>query len=99
RHLSPPLGEGGSVVLTGSNIGIRAIPNTAAYAVSKAALHMLARVLAVEWAPRHIRCNAIAPGPVLTQMLQERIDASKDPSATRAELGRVNPQKRLGREE
>jgi 2-keto-3-deoxy-L-fuconate dehydrogenase len=99
RHLGPRLADGGSVVLTGSNIGIRAIPNTAAYAVSKAALHMLARVLAVEWAPRKIRCNAIAPGPVLTTMLQERIDASDDPEATLAAFGRVNPLGRVGRPE
>jgi len=99
RHLAPHLVDGASVVLTGSNIGIRAIPNTAAYAVSKAALHMLARVLAVEWAPRRIRCNAIAPGPVLTTMLQERIDASEDPGAASEAFGRVNPLKRLGRPE
>jgi NAD(P)-dependent dehydrogenase (short-subunit alcohol dehydrogenase family) len=96
RHLAPRLVDGGSVVFTGSNIGIRAVPGTAAYAVSKAALHMLARVLAVEWAPRRIRCNAIAPGPVLTTMLQERIDASDDPEAAREAFGRVNPLKRLG---
>ena len=99
RHLAPRLADGASVVLTGSNIGIRAIPSTAAYAVSKAALHMLARVLAVEWAPRRIRCNAIAPGPVLTTMLQERIDASEDPEAALAAFGRVNPLGRVGREE
>jgi len=99
RHLGPRLVDGGSVVLTGSNIGIRAIPNTAAYAVAKAALHMLARVLAVEWAPRKIRCNAIAPGPVLTTMLQERIDASADPEAMLAAFGRVNPLGRVGKPE
>ena len=99
RHLGPRLVDGGSVVLTGSNIGIRAIPETAAYAVSKAGLHMLARVLAVEWAPRKIRCNAIAPGPVLTTMLRERIDASDDPEAALAAFGRVNPLGRVGRPE
>jgi 2-keto-3-deoxy-L-fuconate dehydrogenase len=97
RHLGPRLVDGASVVLTGSNIGIRAIPGTAAYAVAKAALHMLARVLAVEWAPRKIRCNAIAPGPVLTTMLQERIDATDDPEAALAAFGRVNPLGRVGR--
>ena len=99
RQLGPRLADGGSVVLTGSNIGIRAVPGTAAYAVSKAALHMLARVLAVEWAPRRIRCNAVAPGPVLTTMLQERIDASEDPEGTLAAFGRVNPLRRVGRPE
>jgi NAD(P)-dependent dehydrogenase (short-subunit alcohol dehydrogenase family) len=99
HHLGPRLADGASVVLTGSNIGIRAVPGTAAYAVSKAALHMLAMVLAVEWAPRRIRCNAIAPGPVLTTMLQERIDTSDDPQATLAAFGRVNPLQRVGRAE
>jgi 2-keto-3-deoxy-L-fuconate dehydrogenase len=99
HHLGPRLVDGAGVVLTGSNIGIRAVAGTAAYAVSKAALHMLARVLAVEWAPRGIRCNAIAPGPVLTTMLQARIDASDDPPVALEAFGRVNPLRRLGREE
>jgi 2-keto-3-deoxy-L-fuconate dehydrogenase len=99
RHVGPRLVDGASVVLTGSNIGLRAVPNTAAYAVAKAAVHMLARVLAVEWAPRGIRCNAIAPGPVLTTMLQRRIDESDDPSATLDAFSRVNPLRRLGRPE
>lgn len=99
QHLAPRLRDGGSVVLTGSTLGIRAVPSTAAYALAKAALHHLARVLAVEWASRGIRCNAIAPGPVLTPMLQARIDASGDPAATRAALANVNPLRRLGREE
>ena len=99
HHLGARLREGGSVVLTGSTLGIRAVPGTAAYAVAKAALHHLARVLAVEWAPRGIRCNAIAPGPVLTPMLQARIDASADPAAMRQALAQVNPLRRLGREE
>lgn len=99
HHLGPRLRDGGSVVLNGSSLGIRTIPNAAAYAVAKAALHHLARVLAVEWAPRGLRCNAIAPGPVLTPMLQERIDASADPAAAAAAFARVNPMARLGREE
>jgi len=67
HHLGATLRDGGSVVLAGSTLGIRAVPDTAAYSLAKAALHHLARVLAVEWAPRRIRCNAIAPGPVLTR--------------------------------
>lgn len=96
HHLGPRLVDGGSVVLVGSNVGIRAISGAAAYSVSKAAVHMLARVLAVEWAPRRIRCNAIAPGPVRTTMLQARIDASDDPAAAEAAFARVNPLRRLG---
>ena len=99
HHLGPKLKTGASVVLTGSNIGLRAIPNSAAYSVAKAGLHMLARVLSLEWAPRKIRCNAIAPGPVHTAMVDERLNHSADPAHELSRLASVNPLKRLGTEE
>jgi 2-keto-3-deoxy-L-fuconate dehydrogenase len=86
-------------VLVGSNIGLRAIPDSAAYSVSKAGVHMLAQVLALEWAPRGIRCNAIAPGPVFTAMVEERLRVSENPAADLAHLSSVNPLHRLGRKE
>lgn len=98
HHLGRKLREGASVVLVGSNIGLRAIPDSAAYSVAKAGVHMLAKVLALEWAPRHIRCNAIAPGPVRTAMVEARLAASPDPAADLARLQEVNPLRRLGTE-
>lgn len=96
HHLGPLLREGASAVLVGSNIGLRAIPDSAAYSVAKAGLHMLAKVLALEWAPRRIRCNAIAPGPVHTPMVDTRLAASEDPARDLARLSEVNPLKRMG---
>lgn len=96
HHLGPKLKDGGSVVLVGSNIALRAIPDSAAYSVAKAGVHMLARVLALEWAPRRIRCNAIAPGPVHTAMVEARLQASADPVGDLQKLARVNPLGRLG---
>lgn len=96
HHLGPKLKDGASVVLVGSNIGLRAIPESAAYSVAKAGVHMLAKVLALEWAPRRIRCNAIAPGPVRTPMVDARLAASADPMADLARLSAVNPLGRLG---
>ena len=98
HYLGPRLREGASVVLVGSNIALRAIPDSAAYSVAKAGVHMLARVLALEWAARRIRCNAIAPGPIHTSMLDERLAASSNPSADLASLAGVNPLRRLGTE-
>jgi NAD(P)-dependent dehydrogenase (short-subunit alcohol dehydrogenase family) len=98
HHLDPRLRTGASVVLVGSNIGIRAIPDSAAYSIAKAGVHMLAKVLALEWAPRGIRCNAIAPGPVHTAMVDARLAAEADPAAALARLAGVNPLHRLGRE-
>ncbi len=96
HHLGPRLKDGASVVLVGSNIGLRAIPDSAAYSVAKAGVHMLAKVLALEWAPRRIRCNAIAPGPVRTPMVEARLAGSADPIDELARLAGVNPLKRLG---
>jgi NAD(P)-dependent dehydrogenase (short-subunit alcohol dehydrogenase family) len=99
HHLGPRLRDGASVVLLGSNIGLRAIPDSAAYSVAKAGVHMLAQVLALEWAPRGIRCNAIAPGPVHTAMVEARVNQAEAPAAALAALSRVNPMGRLGRPE
>ncbi|WP_306589679.1 SDR family NAD(P)-dependent oxidoreductase [Geothrix sp. 21YS21S-4] len=98
HHLDPKLKEGASVVLVGSNIGIRAIPDSAAYSVAKAGVHMLAKVLALEWAPRGIRCNAMAPGPVRTAMVEARLAAGPDPEGDLAKLSAVNPLQRMGGE-
>lgn len=98
HYLGDRLRSGASVVLTGSNIGLRAIPDSAAYSVAKAGVHMLAKVLALEWAPRRIRCNAIAPGPVHTAMVDDRLRGSGDPAGDLARLAAVNPLKRMGTE-
>ncbi len=98
HHLGPRLQDGGSVVLVGSNIALRAIPDSAAYSVAKAGVHMLAKALALEWAPRRIRCNAIAPGPIHTPMVDARLSVSANPAADLARLVGVNPLKRMGTE-
>jgi NAD(P)-dependent dehydrogenase (short-subunit alcohol dehydrogenase family) len=99
HHLGRRLKRGAGVVLVGSNIGLRAIPDSAAYSVAKAGVHMLAKVLALEWAPRRIRCNAIAPGPVLTDMVRGRLSKSSEPKDELKKLAQVNPLKRLGSED
>jgi NAD(P)-dependent dehydrogenase (short-subunit alcohol dehydrogenase family) len=60
----PHMGDGGSVIITSSIMGVQANPNTAAYATSKHAVVGLMRSIAKEVAPRGIRCNVVAPGPI-----------------------------------
>jgi len=58
---------GGAIVNVSSGAGMRAAPNTGAYAASKAALLNLTQTMAAELAPQGIRVNAISPGIVPTE--------------------------------
>lgn len=59
---------GGAVVLMGSISAQRGNGAINAYALSKAGVSQLARNLAVEWGPKNIRVNAIAPGFIATSL-------------------------------
>jgi NAD(P)-dependent dehydrogenase (short-subunit alcohol dehydrogenase family) len=58
---------GGAILLMSSVTAHQAHKDLAAYAMSKAALEMLARNLVVELSPFHITINAIAPGATMTE--------------------------------
>jgi NAD(P)-dependent dehydrogenase (short-subunit alcohol dehydrogenase family) len=62
-------GSGGSLVVTSSVSAHLADRGMGTYCASKAALNMVVRVAAVEWAPYGIRVNAVAPGVTRTPML------------------------------
>ncbi|KAF2166711.1 hypothetical protein M409DRAFT_22767 [Zasmidium cellare ATCC 36951] len=64
------LKPGSSIVNAASIAGIRGLPYSAAYGVSKHAVVGLTRVCAKDYGPRGIRINAVAPGYVDTPMLQ-----------------------------
>lgn len=64
RTCLPHIGSGGSIIITSSIMGVQANPNTVAYAASKHAVIGLMRSLSKEVAPRNIRANVIAPGPI-----------------------------------
>jgi 3-oxoacyl-[acyl-carrier protein] reductase len=60
---------GGRVVMFGSNIGLKGGHRIAHYGAAKAGVHGLARCAAIDLAPHNITVNAVAPGPVETDML------------------------------
>lgn len=53
---------GGSIIMTSSVAGSLGIPSLAVYAASKGGVNQLTRTMAVEWADKGIRVNAVAPG-------------------------------------
>ena len=81
----------GSIVSISSISGLRGAPRRAAYAATKAALDGMTRALAMEFGPRGIRANAVAPGVVETEMWRTHLE---DPAVSDAVLG-VIPTRRL----
>ncbi len=65
----------GSIINIGSVTGIDAFPNRAGYCSSKAAVHHMTKVVALDLAPHGIRVNCVAPGYIRTDMVQDLIDA------------------------
>ncbi|HSR81525.1 MAG TPA: SDR family oxidoreductase [Hyphomicrobiaceae bacterium] len=57
---------GGSVIIVSSIGGLRGSAQLGAYGISKAADMQLTRSLAVEWSPKGVRINCVAPGLVRT---------------------------------
>ncbi len=60
----PLMSDGGAIVMTASVVSVTSDPGIAAYAASKHGLIGLMRTVAKEAAPRRIRVNAVAPGPI-----------------------------------
>ncbi len=90
RSLAPSMLEvGGSIVATSSVSAQLADASMGLYCASKAALDMLIRVAAVEWAP-NVRVNGVAPGVTDTPMLPGPRDSSwLREVADRTSLGRL----------
>lgn len=85
------------VINIGSVDGIQAPAfETFSYAPSKAAVHHLTRNLATHLTPRHIICNAIAPGPFPTYMLSTGVGAGGDTDIEWDALANGNPRGRVG---
>jgi len=64
----PHLKAGGSIVMTGSVTGIMGNENLLDYSMTKGGIHAFARSLGTHLAPRGIRVNVVAPGPVWTPL-------------------------------
>lgn len=82
---------GGSIVNWASGAAFTASPNFAAYCVSKAAVVMLTKCIAVEYAPYGIRANAVAPGYVDTPMIARAASNYGSEAAWLESITRVQP--------
>lgn len=87
---------GGSIVITASKTGLVAQRDSPVYCATKGAAVMLCKALALDYATRNIRVNAICPGIIDTPMLRAFADAMPDPEAAWAEYSAAQPIGRLG---
>src|SRR6185436_17075382 len=83
----------GSIILLSSIAAERGGRGHANYAASKGAINAMTRPLAVEFAPRGIRVNAVAPGIILTDMTTRIRNFAED------EIKSMIPLKRMGQPE
>ncbi len=98
RHALPHLIEhGGSIVNIGSIEGLGSNPRHPAYCASKGGLHALTRAIAVDHGPDGVRCNAVAPGWIDTDLNTAFIESLGDPDAFREQIGSIHPVGRTGK--
>ncbi|QLF70544.1 SDR family oxidoreductase [Peteryoungia desertarenae] len=89
-------GSGSIVNIASVASSITGVANRAAYGASKAALIGLSKAVARDFIGQGIRCNVLAPGTTESPSLNERINATPDPAATRAAFIARQPMGRLG---
>jgi len=86
----------GCIVNIGSIEGLGSNPGHAAYCASKAGLHGLTRAVAVDHGAEGIRCNAVAPGWIDTELNVDFIASMPDPVGFREDIKRIHPVARTG---
>ena len=93
----PLIPDGGSIILNASIVASKGLPAHSVYSATKAALRSFARTWTMDLKDRHIRVNAVSPGPIETPGLKQLL-ASSDVGAQRANaLSSGVPLGRLGR--
>lgn len=83
--------SGGSIINIASLASFIGLTESPAYSASKGGVVQLTKVLAVDWAKDGIRCNAIAPGWIVTPLSEPilAIDKYREPIMRKIPMGRL----------
>ena len=76
REVLSVFSPGACIVNVSSTFGLVGFPDSSSYAVTKSALLGLTRQMAVDYGPRGIRVNAVAPGLISSPLTRERISSN-----------------------
>ena len=90
---------GGSIINIGSIEGLASNPGHPAYSASKAGIHGFTAAVAVDHGREGIRCNAIAPGWINSELSEVYVNSMSDGARVRRELLVMHPVGRLGEPE
>jgi meso-butanediol dehydrogenase/(S,S)-butanediol dehydrogenase/diacetyl reductase len=86
----------GSIINIGSIEGLASNPGHPAYSASKAGIHGFTAAVAVDHGRDGVRCNAIAPGWINSDLSETYIESMEDSARMRRELLAMHPVGRLG---
>lgn len=86
----------GAVVNIGSIEGLASNPQHVAYCATKGAVHSMTQAMAVDLGQYGIRCNAIAPGWIKSELSDNYINAQQDPAGAWQGLYAMHPVGRVG---
>ena len=89
----------GCIVNNSSVLGLKAVPGVVAYNSSKGAVTQLTRSMALEYADKGIRVNAICPGTIVTPLIEGLFDSMEDRNAAEELFKSFHPIGRLGKPE
>jgi meso-butanediol dehydrogenase/(S,S)-butanediol dehydrogenase/diacetyl reductase len=96
KHALPALRERRGVIINIASVdGFWAEPRLAAYCASKGGLMALTRAIAIDHGHEGVRCCAICPSYVRTDMLEQFFDAQPQPGVARAEAAGLHALDRL----
>lgn len=89
----------GCIVNNSSILGLKAVPGVAAYNSTKGAVTQLTRSMALEYADKGIRVNAICPGTIETPMVEGLLEGMPDRKAAEDLFKSFHPMGRFGKPE
>jgi NAD(P)-dependent dehydrogenase (short-subunit alcohol dehydrogenase family) len=85
-------GQGGRIVNMSSIAAFAGLPNLVAYNAAKGAIDAMTRTMAVELGPEGIMVNSIAPGTIVTEIVEDLMEqnpALRDKFVSKTAIGRV----------
>jgi 3-oxoacyl-[acyl-carrier protein] reductase len=96
REAGQRVADGGSIIAITTSMVRHAVPGFGPYAGTKAAVECMVRSMAKEIAPRKVRVNAVAPGPVDTDLFRAgKTEEAKQRSAALSPFNRIGTPKEV----